>query len=105
MPGDSGGARAGGERNLPGLLAGQTGFLANLLSNPVLIGYMAGIAVLMIVSQLGAGGAASTWKEIPSSELRYLAPLDLFIDRRHQATGTSMLLVAFNHYSRDGRGR
>jgi sulfate permease, SulP family len=32
---------------------GRLGFLANLLSGPVLIGYMNGIAVLMIVSQLG----------------------------------------------------
>ena len=31
----------------------RLGFLASLLSRPVLIGYMAGIAVLMIVSQLG----------------------------------------------------
>jgi SulP family sulfate permease len=31
----------------------RLGFLANLLSHPVLIGYMAGIAGLMIVSQLG----------------------------------------------------
>lgn len=29
------------------------GFLANMLSQPVLIGYMTGIAVLMVVSQLG----------------------------------------------------
>ena len=29
------------------------GFLANLLSRPVLIGYLAGIAVLMVISQLG----------------------------------------------------
>jgi SulP family sulfate permease len=33
--------------------AGRLGFLADLLSRPVLVGYMAGIAVLMIVSQLG----------------------------------------------------
>ena len=32
---------------------GRLGFLANLLSGPVLIGYMTGIAVLMIASQLG----------------------------------------------------
>ncbi len=32
---------------------GRLGFLANLFSHPVLIGYMAGIAVLMITSQLG----------------------------------------------------
>jgi SulP family sulfate permease len=31
----------------------RLGFVANLLSRPVLIGYMAGIAVLMVVSQLG----------------------------------------------------
>jgi MFS superfamily sulfate permease-like transporter len=29
------------------------GFLANLLSRPVLIGYMNGIALLMIIRQLG----------------------------------------------------
>ena len=31
----------------------RLGFLADLLSTPVLVGYMAGVAVLMIVSQLG----------------------------------------------------
>jgi sulfate permease, SulP family len=31
---------------------GRLGFLANLLSGPVLTGYMAGIAILMVVSQL-----------------------------------------------------
>ncbi len=32
---------------------GRLGFLSDLLSKPVLIGYMAGVAVIMIVSQLG----------------------------------------------------
>ena len=32
--------------------AGRLGFLADLLSRPVLVGYMAGVAVVMIVSQL-----------------------------------------------------
>ncbi|GAB2729555.1 SulP family inorganic anion transporter [Nocardioides pakistanensis] len=32
---------------------GRLGFLADLLSRPVLVGYMAGIAVLMVASQLG----------------------------------------------------
>ena len=32
---------------------GRLGFLADLLSKPVLVGYMAGIAVIMVVSQLG----------------------------------------------------
>ena len=31
----------------------RLGFLADLLSRPVLVGYMAGVAVLMVVSQLG----------------------------------------------------
>lgn len=33
---------------------GRLGFLADLLSRPVLVGYITGIAVLMVVSQLGA---------------------------------------------------
>ncbi|MFI7680452.1 sulfate permease [Actinophytocola sp. NPDC049390] len=33
--------------------AARLGFLADLLSRPVLVGYMAGVAVLMIVGQLG----------------------------------------------------
>ena len=41
----------------------RLGFLANLLSHPVLIGYMAGIAVLMIVSQLGKVSGVE-WKGI-----------------------------------------
>ncbi|WP_278312507.1 SulP family inorganic anion transporter [Lolliginicoccus levis] len=47
--------------------AARLGFLANLLSRPVLVGYMAGIALIMIVSQLGTitgtpvnGNAATT---------------------------------------------
>ena len=32
---------------------GRLGFLADLLSKPVLVGYMAGIAAIMVVSQLG----------------------------------------------------
>lgn len=31
----------------------RLGFLAKLLSRPVLVGYMAGIAIIMIASQLG----------------------------------------------------
>lgn len=38
---------------LVGALA-RLGFLANLLSRPVLVGYMSGVAVVMIASQLGA---------------------------------------------------
>jgi SulP family sulfate permease len=44
--------------------AGGLGFLADLLSKPVLVGYMAGIAGLMVLSQAGRGTAA----DIPSGE-------------------------------------
>jgi SulP family sulfate permease len=43
---------------------GGLGFLSDLLSKPVLVGYMAGIAGLMILSQAGRGTAA----EIPEGD-------------------------------------
>ena len=48
---------------------GRLGFLSSLLSRPVLIGYLAGIAVLMIISQLGKitrldSGGGSTYAEL-----------------------------------------
>jgi SulP family sulfate permease len=49
----------------------RLGFLANLLSHPVLIGYMAGIAVLMIVSQLGKVSGISVEGDSTLSELRF----------------------------------
>lgn len=50
---------------------GRLGFLASLLSRPVLIGYLTGIAVLMIISQLGKitridAGGGSTFEELRS---------------------------------------
>jgi len=49
----------------------RLGFVAALLSRPVLIGYLVGIAVLMIVSQLGKVTkleieGESTWREVAS---------------------------------------
>lgn len=52
---------------LVGRVAGL-GFLANLLSRPVLVGYLAGIAVLMIVSQLGKVTGISPQEGHPLSE-------------------------------------
>ncbi len=49
----------------------RLGFLANLLSHPVLIGYMAGIAVLMIVSQLGKVTGMDVEGDSTLSEVRY----------------------------------
>ena len=63
--------------------AARLGFLADLLSKPVLVGYMAGIAVLMIVSQL------ETVTGIPVTGDGVLAELASFVgglDRLHPAT-------------------
>jgi SulP family sulfate permease len=50
---------------------GRVGFLADLLSRPVLVGYMAGIAVLMIVSQLGNLLGVSVEGDTPLEEVRW----------------------------------
>jgi sulfate permease, SulP family len=75
----------------------RLGFLANLLSHPVLIGYMAGIAVLMIVSQLGKVTGIAVEGNSVLSEVRF------FITHLDQvqwptvvvAAATFALLVAF----------
>jgi SulP family sulfate permease len=51
----------------------RLGFLASLLSHPVLIGYMAGIAVLMIVSQLGNISGIPVEGDSVLSQLRFFA--------------------------------
>ena len=75
----------------------RLGFLANLLSHPVLIGYMAGIAVLMIVSQLEKVTGIPVEGDSVLSEMRsFFSNLDqaqwstLLI-----SAGTFILLVAF----------
>ena len=52
--------------------AGRLGFLADLLSRPVLVGYMAGIAVLMVVSQLGKLTGMSVHGDTPVQEVGYV---------------------------------
>lgn len=47
----------------------QLGFLADLLSRPVLVGYMSGIAVLMIAGQLGAVTGIEVDAESPYGEV------------------------------------
>jgi sulfate permease, SulP family len=78
----------------------RLGFLANLLSHPVLIGYMAGIAVLMIVSQLGKVTGISVEGDSTLSELRsFLAQLDhVHLWTLLVAVGTFALLVAFYRF-------
>ncbi len=75
----------------------RLGFLANLLSHPVLIGYMAGIAVLMIVSQLGKVSGIDVEGDSVLSEVRFFV---VHLSGVHRPTllvaaGTFALLVAF----------
>jgi SulP family sulfate permease len=75
----------------------RLGFLANLLSHPVLIGYMAGIAVLMIVSQLSKVTGIPVAGDSTLSEVwSFLANLDqVRLPTLAVAAGTFVLLVAF----------
>lgn len=50
----------------------RVGFLANLLSKPVLVGYLVGIAVLMIVSQLGKVTRLKVTGDNPLEEVQSL---------------------------------
>jgi sulfate permease, SulP family len=76
----------------------RLGFLANLLSHPVLIGYMAGIAVLMIISQLGKVTGIAVKGDTVLSELRSFF---INLDQLHWPTllvaaSTFALLVTFD---------
>lgn len=52
--------------------AARLGFVANLLSKPVLVGYLAGVAVLMITSQLGKVTRLQIDGETPLEEVASL---------------------------------
>jgi SulP family sulfate permease len=78
----------------------RLGFLANLLSHPVLIGYMAGIAGLMIVSQLGKVSGIAVEGDSVLTELRFFVA---HLGQVHRPTllvaaGTFALLVAFYRF-------
>lgn len=51
----------------------RLGFVAGLLSRPVLVGYMAGVAVLMVVSQLGKVTGLRIEGDTPLAEIAYAA--------------------------------
>jgi sulfate permease, SulP family len=74
----------------------RLGFLANLLSHPVLIGYMAGIAGLMIVSQLGKVSGIAVEGDSVLPELRSFAAQlgEVHLPTLLVAAGTFVLLVA-----------
>ena len=78
----------------------RLGFLANLLSHPVLIGYMAGIAVLMIVSQLGKVSGVDVEGDSVLTEVRFFI---VHLGEVHRPTllvaaGTFAVLVAFYRF-------
>jgi SulP family sulfate permease len=50
----------------------RLGFLADLLSRPVLVGYMAGVAVLMVVSQLGKVTGMAVHGDTPLAEVGFV---------------------------------
>ena len=78
----------------------RLGFLANLLSHPVLIGYMAGIAVLMIVSQLEKVTGITVDGDSVISEVRsFLSNLgQVHWPTLLVAAGTFVLLVTFQRF-------
>lgn len=67
---------------------GRLGFLADLLSRPVLVGYMAGVAVIMIISQLGKVTGIPVDGDTSVDELRS------FVTHLGQAHGPTLTLVA-----------
>ncbi|MBC6446227.1 sulfate permease [Actinokineospora xionganensis] len=67
---------------------GRLGFLADLLSRPVLVGYMAGIAVLMIVGQLGK------LSRVPVSGESILAQVRSFAEQLDRVHPPTLLLAA-----------
>jgi SulP family sulfate permease len=70
----------------------RLGFLANLLSHPILTGYMAGIAVLMIISQLDNFTGIPIPPGGTFAELGYLL---LHLDQVHLLTfGVAILVLA-----------
>jgi sulfate permease, SulP family len=67
----------------------RLGFLANLLSKPILIGYMAGVALIMIAGQLGKIGGISIEGNTA------FAQLDQFIHQLDRLDGLTLVLAGF----------
>ncbi len=79
---------------------GRLGFLADLLSHPVLVGYMAGIAVLMVLSQLGKFTGIDIEGDTPLEQARFavthlgdIEPPTLLL-----ATAVLVLLLVSQHF-------
>lgn len=72
----------------------KLGFLANLLSEPVLVGYLAGIAVVMITSQLGrVTGSSLGGGETVIDQLRTVSRLAGEVNWPTVALGSAVLAV------------
>ena len=84
------------------LVAGlcRLGFLADLLSRPVLAGYMAGVAVIMIAGQLGkVTGVEVEGEEFVDQIRSFLAGVGGFhLSTSLLALGVLVLLFALKHY-------
>lgn len=68
--------------------AARLGFLADLLSRPVLVGYMAGVAVIMIVGQLGKVTG------VPVHGESTLSALGSFVTHLDEVRAPTLLLAA-----------
>jgi high affinity sulfate transporter 1 len=69
-------------------LVARLGVVADLLSRPVLVGYLAGVAVTMIVGQLGR------LTGVPVSGNTFLTQLTSFVRHLSQAQASTMLFAA-----------
>jgi len=67
--------------------AARLGFLAELLSRPVLVGYMSGVAVLMVISQLGKFTGLSVEGDTPLAEIVFV------LEHLRDADATTLLLA------------
>jgi sulfate permease, SulP family len=67
----------------------RLGFIANLLSKPILIGYMAGVAIIMVAGQLGKIGG------IPIHGNTVLEQIGQFIQQIDRIDGMTLVLAGF----------
>jgi SulP family sulfate permease len=79
----------------------RLGFLSELLSKPVLVGYMAGIAALMIVSQIGKVTGLRVVGDSFLQELRYAVSHlgDTHLPTLWLALGVLVVLFAFQRFA------
>lgn len=80
----------------------RLGFLAELLSKPVLVGYMAGIAVLMVVSQVDKIMGVEVPSQGTLGEIWYALThlVDAHVPTLTLAVATVVVMVAFHRYAR-----